>query len=114
MMAQERNVMNDKILKQIEQHLNEQGAEMTALKIVLLGLVSRVIIADPMFAEEQLEQMKSDALGALSRTPSNPQNSPIDEQRAEALAAGHIDSFFHQLAVSVSAMRNKAGQSGRN
>jgi hypothetical protein len=45
------NLMNDDLIEQIESHLNEQGAEMTALKIILLGLVCRVAVADPMFAE---------------------------------------------------------------
>jgi hypothetical protein len=105
---------DDDILKQIAQHLNEQGAEMTALKIVLRGLVARVILVDPMFAEEQLEQMKADALGALSRTPPNPENSPTDEQRVVELSARHVERFFRELAVAVSEMRNRFGQSGRN
>jgi hypothetical protein len=106
--------MKDNLIEQIESHLNEQGAEMTALKIILFGLVCRVAVADPMFAEEQLEQMKADALGALKRTPQNPENSPTDETHAANLAGQHINGFFRQLAIAVSAMRNKTGQSGRN
>jgi hypothetical protein len=102
------------IIEQIARHLNEQGAEMTALKTILRGLVARVIIADPIFAEEQLEQMKADALDALKRTPINPENSPTEEQRVAALAIRHTERFFRELATAVSAMRNKAGQSGRN
>ena len=58
--------MSDVILEQIARHLNEQGAEITTLRIILRGLVARIIIADPTFAEEQIEQMKADALGALN------------------------------------------------
>jgi hypothetical protein len=106
--------MSDDVLERIVRHLNEQGAEMTALKIILRGLVARVIIADPVFAEEQLEQMKADALGALKRAPMNPVNNPIEEQHAVELAIQHIERFFRELAVAVSIMRNRAGQSGRN
>jgi len=102
------------VIEQIARHLNEQGAEMTALKTILRGLVARVIIADPIFAEEQLEQMKTDALEALRRTPANPENSPIAEQHVAALAIQHTERFFRELATAVSAMRNKTGQSGRN
>ena len=102
------------IVEQMEQHLNEQGAEMTVLKIILQGLVARIIIADPAFSEEQLEQMKTDALGALGRTPMNPENSATAEQRVATLTVQHTERFFRELAAAVSAMRNRFGQSGRN
>jgi hypothetical protein len=68
--------MDDDIGKQITSHLNSQAAEMTALKSVLLVLVGRVLFAGPASPEEQLDQMKTDALGILNRTPLNPENSP--------------------------------------
>jgi hypothetical protein len=58
--------------------------------------------------------MKADALGALKRAPSNPENNPIEEQHVVSLAVRHIERFFRELAVAVSEIRNSAGQSGRN
>ena len=73
--------MDNELAEQIATHLNSQGAEITALKAVLLGLVARVLFAGPISPEEQLDQMKTDALGIMNRTPLNPENNPKEATR---------------------------------
>jgi hypothetical protein len=99
----------EEIFKQIQIHLNEQGAEMTALKAVLSGLVCRIVVSGP-DPNEQLDQMKNDALGIGNRTPLNPQNTPNDAQLVEALVKEHVERFFRQLAIALEAMKNIGGR----
>lgn len=66
--------MDDNLLKQIEQIVNDFGAELTAQKTVLQLLVAHMLVVTPMLAEETLVQLKDDVLAALKRQPrlSNP------------------------------------------
>lgn len=99
---------------QIAQGLNEQGAEITALRTVLFGLVSRIVIAGSTSAETQLEQMESDAIGILKRTPMNPQNNAAQEKLAAELAERETKKFFRRLAIAVSEMKRNGGSRNPN
>ena|SRR5579862_6596455 len=94
---------------QIAQHLNEHGAEITALRMVLFGLVSRIVIAGSMSVEDHLEQMESDALGILKRTPMNPENNAAQEKLAAELAERETKKFFRRLAIAISEMKRNVG-----
>jgi hypothetical protein len=106
--------MSDRdILKQIEQCINDFGAEMTVQKIILQLFVTRVLDSNPL-SEEMLEEMRADVMGMLERQPINPQDDPAGQQRSKALSIQHGERFFRELSRALSTMRNRAGQSGRN
>lgn len=107
--------MSDRdILRRVEECINDFGAEMTVQKIVLQLFVTRVMVSIPMLSEEMLEGMRADVMGILKRQPINPQDDPAGQQRSKELSIQHGERFFRELATALSAMRNKAGQSGRN
>jgi hypothetical protein len=102
------------ILEQIEQCLNDFGAELTVQKIILQLFVTRIMVSIPTLSEEMLEEMRADVIGVLERQPINPKDDPAGQQRSKALSIQHGERFFRELATALSAMRNKDGQSGRN
>jgi hypothetical protein len=104
--------MPDDLVEQVEKVMNDFGAELTALKVTLQLLVAHMLVVTPMFAEETLEQLRVDVIAALRRPPRLP--TPEDDRRVVELSVQHGERFFRELAAAVSAMRNKAGQTGRH
>ena len=104
--------MDVNLIKQVEQVVNDFGAELTAQRTVLQVLVAHMLVVTPMLAEETLVQLKSDVLAALKKPPRL--SNPNEDSRVATLAVQHGERFFHELAEAVSEMRNKAGQSGRH
>jgi len=104
--------MKTDLVKQVEQIINDLGAELTAQKTILQLLVAHMIVVTPMMAEETLVQLKDDVLAALKRPPRL--SNPDEDARVAKLSVQHGERFFRELEVAVSAMRNKLGQSGRH
>jgi hypothetical protein len=101
---------DDDLREKVGRVINDFGAELTVMRVILRGLVARVVLADPAFAEEQIEQMREDALDALGRASTNPENAASQEQRIRALQEQHVDKFFRALSVAASELRNRSGQ----
>ena len=93
---------DEKLLKKIERVINDFGAELTANKTILQHLLAHMLVMYPNTAEETLESLRVDVIAALKRPPhlSN-QN---DDKRVVELQVQHGERFFHELALSVSAM----------
>jgi len=92
------------LTEQIEQHLNEQGAEITVLRTVLRGLVARVIVADPVYIEEQLDQMKTDASELTSTPMSGHRSSPtISPCSPDSLSFNQHQAVLHSTPSAANA-----------
>jgi hypothetical protein len=103
-----------KLVRQVSRAINDFGAELTVLRVILKLLVAQILVLQPDLCEERTEQMKAEAMGVLGRLPANQANSPEEERRSRALAVQHGEKFFRDLAEAVSEMRNRFGQSGRH
>lgn len=102
---------DDNILEQLERVINDFGAELTVNKQILQCIVTHLICANPIMAEEALERMRSDVISVLKKPHLSDE---AEDKRVVALQVQHGERFFRELAAAVSAMRNKLGQSGRN
>jgi hypothetical protein len=105
---------DEKILEQVELHVNALAAEITVQKIILQVFVAHLASAFPQFSEEVLHNLKRESMTILERQPINPQDDPEGQQRSKALSIAHGERFFRELEAALSAARNRAGQSGRN
>jgi hypothetical protein len=99
-------------MNNLEFFINEQRAEITALRVALQVLLIRTISVKPDLAEETLQDLKTHVLGALSRMQTDPQNPGTLKSKAFANAKG--EEFFEELEDLMSVVRNKRGESGRN
>lgn len=96
----------------LERFINEQQAEITALRVTIQILLIRTISARPELAEEALQDLKTHVLGALSRMQIDPNNPGT--QKAQTFANVKGQEFFEEIEDLMSAVRNKRGESGRN
>ncbi len=103
---------DNELLEKIERVINDFGAELTAQKVILQNLIAHMLVVQPMLAEETLEKIKADVVDALKRPPRL--SNPDEDLRVVALSVQHGERFFREVAMAVSAMRNKLGQSGRH
>jgi hypothetical protein len=104
--------MDNGFIEKVERVVNDFGAELTALKMVLQHLVAAMLVANPMYSEEHLESLRRDVIAALSRSPGLSKSD--EDKRVVELSVQHGERFFRELATAVSAMRNRVGQSGRH
>jgi hypothetical protein len=83
-----------KLVQWLEQHLKEQQADITLMRLVMQKFLVR-ILASSAGAEERLQDLKSDVIEALGRTPQDPQNQGAEEM--VTLTETRSEQFFGEL-----------------
>jgi hypothetical protein len=92
-----------KLLQWLEQHLKEQQADIAHMRLVMQKFLIR-ILASSEGAEERLQDLKNDVIGALGRTPPDPQNQGAEEMAA--LTETRTEQFFRELEGMLATARD--------
>jgi hypothetical protein len=100
-------------LPDLSDHINNQQADIIVLRVTLQTLFIRMISAREDFAEEMLNDLKQAATSALTRLEL-PDETPETSAHAKELVRERADQFFGEIAQTLSLVRTKRGQSGRN
>ena len=105
--------MNDPTYDRLELYFNEQIAEITAFRVILQSMITRVLAANPEMAEERLQEWKSDVIGILKQQTTD---LPDDQrqQRSKQLSLASGRRFFSELEEALSRYRNKTEQPDRD
>lgn len=101
------------LLKQIDKHLQEQQAELAALRVVQMAFVTRLLGAKPEFAEEALEDLKRSALAMLGNMTFEAA-SPETTKLAKTHTAQRLELLFQDFASALSQARTIRGEAGRH
>jgi len=98
--------MNDssKLVQWLERHIKEQQADITLMRLVMQKFLVR-ILPSPAGAEERLQDLKNDVIGALGRAPPDPQNQGAKEMAA--LTEMRIEQFFRELEGMLATARDE-------
>jgi hypothetical protein len=91
-----------KLVQWLEHHLKEQQADITLMRLVMQKFLVR-ILASPAGAEERLQDLENDVIGALGRTPPEPQNQGAEEMAA--LTETRTGQFFRDLREMLATAR---------
>jgi hypothetical protein len=93
-----------KLVQWLEQHLKEQQADITLMRLVMQKFLMR-ILASPTDAEERLQDLKNDVIGALGGTPPDSQNQVAEEMAA--LTETRTEQFFRELEGMLVTVRDE-------
>jgi hypothetical protein len=99
-----------KLVQWLEQHLKEQQADIALMRLVMQKFLIR-ILASSAGAEERLQDLKNEVIGALGRTPPDPQNQGAEEMAT--LTETRTEQFFRELEGMLATVRNGRTQTQR-
>ncbi len=100
------------LLNRLELFLNEQRADIAFMRLLLKKFLLRIVAANPVGAEERLQELKIDMMAMLDREPPVPQ--ALDENRFHELTKARAIEFFHELEALLAEARRMTGESGRH
>jgi hypothetical protein len=103
---------DSQLVGSVERFLNEQAADLQVFRIILVGFLARLFGANPMVAEERLQEMKNatmDTIGRIVPDPANP-----GTERLKQMTAMRAEKFFLELEEVFLAARNRTGEAGKN
>jgi hypothetical protein len=84
---------SSKLVQWLEQHLKQQYADIELMRLIMQKFLVRIMPS--VGAEEHLQDLKNDVIGALGRAPPDPQNHGAEEMAA--LTETRTEQFFREL-----------------
>jgi hypothetical protein len=91
-----------KLVQWLEQHLKEQQADITLMRLVMQKFLVRLVPS--VGAEGHLQDLKNDVIGALDRASPDPQNQGAEEMAA--LTETRAEQFFRELEGMLATARD--------